>query len=192
MHAFCAGSGIGSLSEAIRLAIQQYNFAAYQSVPVARKQVSVRLPATDRKTLERYSRAQGVSIGELLRAALEALLENPPKGIQTTNKRKPMPAKKTARKATKKKAAKKTAAKKTVRKAAKKSVAKKTAAKKTARKAVKKKAVKKKVAKKAVKRKAPAKKAARKVARKKSAVKKTAKKAVKKTAKKKTATKKKR
>ncbi len=180
-----------SKSEIIRHAISGFDYKTFQPVVESHRQISVRLPLKQKNALVRLAKSKKVSIGELLRAALESLPANPASsGIE-----KAAPKKKAAKKAAKKKAApKKKAAKKTAKKkaapkkkAARKAAAKKKAApeKKAAKKAAKKKAApKKKVAKKAAKKKAaPKKKAAKKAAKKKAAPKKkVAKKAAKKKA----------
>lgn len=145
-----------------------------------RRQLSVRLPDSMRKQLEKNSRAKKVSMALLIRDALEALVQTPPAGDALTQAKETMPpSKKSAKKASVKKAAKKatkkTARKGAVKKAVKKAAAKKAVAKKAAKKAVAKKAAKK-ATKKAVK-KAGAKKAAKKAVAKK-ATKKATKKAV--------------
>ena len=180
-------SGLDSNSEVIRNAIQHYNFSNYKSDDKAHRQISVRIDAAQKQELLKVSRQKKTSVGELLRAALEALSELPvPAGGSKTAKkgkmvkkqvRKKTAKKKSVKKKVARKAVKKTAAKKVARKAVKKKAAKKVAAKKkTAKKAVKKKVAKKKTAKKAVKKKAAKKKVAKKKTAAKKAKKKTARK----------------
>lgn len=121
-----------SVSEVIREALNAFNFTAYKHIPIKQKQISVRLPENLKSRLILFSTKKHVSIGELLRVAIESLCLHLPKpqtkkvmAISTIKK----VVKKAAKKAAKK-TVKKAAAKKTVKKAAKKTVAKKTAAKK--------------------------------------------------------------
>jgi hypothetical protein len=109
--------------------------------------MSVRLPPQVRAKLLKVARQKGVSVGELLRVALEKLpaslagLGTNTKTVTVENMKKA--AKKKAAKKVAKKPAKKKAAKKAKKKAAKKKPAKKKAAKKAAKKPAKKKAAKK-------------------------------------------------
>ena len=152
-------TGARSLSEVVRYAISVLNVAEMDLGSSTRQQISVRLSDDLRQRLVRLSKQKKVSLGELLRAALDSL----PSELPDFNPETTMPKKKaTKKKVATKKVAKKAPAKKAVKKkvAAKKpvkKVAKKAAKKKVAKKAVKK-AVKKKVAKKAAKKKAAKKK----------------------------------
>ncbi len=186
-----AKSGLRFKSEIIRQAVSQYDFNQFENQKQDHAQVSVRLPEDLKAKLIRVAKSKKISVGRLIRAAVESLPDQPDSHFspQNTNT---MPAKKNtakksvakkpaAKKAVKKAAAKKVVAKKaTAKKApAKKAVAKKAPAKKAA---AKKSSVKKAAAKKPATKKAPAKK---KVAAKKAPAKKApAKKAVKKVAKK--------
>ena len=127
--------GYNSLSGLIRQAINDFNFKRFEGGPVPHKQLSVRLPANLKLQLVKYSQDKQVSMGELLRATLEAL-QDANRLNQTRSK--PMattkPSTTTAKKAVKKaptkavKAVKKVVkkiTKPTVKKAAKKAVAKK-------------------------------------------------------------------
>ncbi|TVR48921.1 MAG: CopG family transcriptional regulator [Puniceicoccaceae bacterium] len=164
--------GIKSKSEVIRFAIANYNYGSFRSDAKQHRQISVRLPLKQKNALVRLAKQKKVSIGELLRAALESLPANPA-DLDTATQTSIVEA-------MKKKPAKK-AAKKTVKKAAKKAAAKKAPAKKAAKKTVKK-AAKKAAVKKAAVKKAPARKAAKKAAKK--ATKKVAKKAARKSSRK--------
>lgn len=170
---FQAESGAPSLSEVIRFAINSFDFENFKSTSEPHKQLSVRLPEDLKQLLLKISRQKQVSIGELLRVALDALTVTPKKGIILTKTNSSMaPKRKTTKKAATKKVAKKKVAKKKVAK--KRVAAKKPAAKK---KVAKKKVAKKKVAKKKVAKKKTAKKkvAKKKVAKKRVAKKKAAK-----------------
>ncbi len=153
---FQGRSGGRSLSDVVRYAISAFDFDGFEAAKPAHRQLSVRLPAEQKTLLLRAARSNRVSVGELLRTALDALPNNPPAGFNKNQTQHiAMPAKKPAKKAVAKKACCKGAC------AVKKAPAKKAAAKKApAKKAVAKKApAKKVVAKKAVAKKAPAKKA---------------------------------
>jgi predicted DNA-binding protein len=97
-------------SEIIRHAIGVFDYSNFQPASQGHRQISVRLPGKQKSTLLKLSRQKGVSVGELLRVALESLPANPV-GLGTKTK--------TAVVDTMKKAAKK-AAKKAVKKAKKK------------------------------------------------------------------------
>lgn len=153
--------GPASVGEAIRQILDQTDWRKVQPIKPANRQVSVRVSADTKAKLTALAKSKGMSLGNLLRAAIGAQSETPSPGMANT-KHKNIMAKKVAKKVAKKaakKVAKKAPAKKVVKKAVKKAPAKK-AAKKVAKKAAKK--VAKKVAKKA-----PAKKAAKKAAKKK-------------------------
>lgn len=163
--------GVATKSQVVRYAISAFDYSTFQPDTSGQRQMSVRLAPKLKATLLKVSRQKGVSIGELLRVALEKLPANPV-GLGTETK--------TVTVDTMKKAAKRKPAK---RKAAKKKVAKrKPAKKKAAKRPAKKKAAKKKPAKKKAAKRKPAK---RKAAKKKTAKRKPAKKKAAKKAKKK-------
>ena len=186
-------TGARSISEVVRYAVSHLDASELKLSNTSHRQISVRLSDKLRQRLVKLSKQQKVSVGELLRAALESLPDqlpgfNPetimPKKKATKKKvvRKAPAKKKAVKKVVKKavkKVAKKKAVKKAVKKVAKKKAVKKVAKKKVAKKAVKKKAVKK-VAKKKVAKKAPKKKVAKKAPKKKAAKKKVAKRKAKK------------
>lgn len=64
----------GSVSAIIRDALAQYDFANVVVVHPAQLQISVRLPVAVRKNLQKISRAKHTSVGQLVRAAVEAYL----------------------------------------------------------------------------------------------------------------------
>lgn len=97
-------------SEIIRHAIGAFDYSKFQPASQGHRQISVRLPGKQKAALLKLSRQKSVSVGELLRVALESLPANLA-GIGTKTK--------TAVVDTMKKAAKK-AAKKAVKKAKKK------------------------------------------------------------------------
>lgn len=183
LNQYSKSANIYSLSTIVRESIQNFEFKNFDVPTKDHKQISVRLSETDKKKLIKISRHKCVSIGELLRAALEAFMKSSPKTITSKNKTTPTKKMKKSTFANKPKAVKKsiaiaiqknskTAAKpKAVKKAATKSV-KKAATKATKKVAAKKAAPKsaKKVATKAVKKAAA--KTVKKVAVKKAAVKK--------------------
>ena len=65
--------GLGSASAVVRLAIRDFDFGNYVAESVPHRQLSVRLPSKLRKFLIQTSKRKKVSLGELLRAALEHL-----------------------------------------------------------------------------------------------------------------------
>jgi len=60
-------------SEVVRLAIGQFNYAHYEAKRPPHRQISVRLAPELREKLRRLAARKNVSIGELLRVALESL-----------------------------------------------------------------------------------------------------------------------
>ena len=65
--------GLGSTSEVVRLAIGAFDFERFQASPNEHRQISVRLTARVKSTLVKAARQKRVSVGELLRVALDAL-----------------------------------------------------------------------------------------------------------------------
>lgn len=63
-----------SVSGIIRTALEQYDFSNVVVVRSSQLQISVRLPAEIRKNLKKLSRAKHTSVGQLVRAAVEAYL----------------------------------------------------------------------------------------------------------------------
>lgn len=128
-------TGASSLSQVVRYAVSNIKVSELKLTQASHRQISVRLSAELRQRLVKLSKQKKVSVGELLRAALDSL----PNQLPGFNPETIMPKKK----ATKKKVA---AKKNVVRKApAKKKAVKKKVAKKPVKKAVKKKAAKKRL-----------------------------------------------
>jgi Arc/MetJ-type ribon-helix-helix transcriptional regulator len=106
--AYQSRSGASSLSAVVRQAISRHDFRRYAAVDKEHKQISVRLPTELKAQLLRLARQKGVSVGELLRSALDALTgkrsegANSPKTKKTTMAKKKV-AKKVAKKPAKKK-----------------------------------------------------------------------------------------
>jgi hypothetical protein len=73
--------GLASTSEVIRLAIGEFNFDSYAPETVAHRQISVRLPVATKGKLVRVARRKDVSVGELLRSAIEALQLRPSRPV---------------------------------------------------------------------------------------------------------------
>lgn len=65
--------GLGSISEVVRLAVDSYDPTSYESEAEEHRQVSVRISAQAKTALGKAARKQKVSVGELVRAAVEAL-----------------------------------------------------------------------------------------------------------------------
>src|SRR5258708_1266073 len=63
-----------SVSAIIRAALARYDFTNVVVVHPAQLQISVRLPAAIRNNLKKISRAKHTSVGQLVRAAVEAYL----------------------------------------------------------------------------------------------------------------------
>ena len=61
-----------SVSDIIRTALEKYDFANVIVLKPSQLQISVRLPATIRQTLRRIARTKHTSVGQRVRAAVEA------------------------------------------------------------------------------------------------------------------------
>ena len=60
-------------SEVVRLAIAHFDFSSYQAKRPPHQQISVRVAPELRARLRKHSKSKNVSIGELLRVALDSL-----------------------------------------------------------------------------------------------------------------------
>jgi len=65
--------GMSTNSEVIRHAIEAYEFAAYQAPVRSHRQISVRLRLDTKQRLVKLAKKNDVSVGELLRTAIDAL-----------------------------------------------------------------------------------------------------------------------
>lgn len=63
-----------SVSAIIRSALEQYDFSNMVVMHPSQLQISVRLPSEIRKNLKKVSRTKHTSVGQLVRAAVEAYL----------------------------------------------------------------------------------------------------------------------
>ncbi len=66
-------NGLNSMSSVVRLALREFDFGNYRPSVSEHRQISVRLAPQLRKFLTRAARKKNVSLGELLRAAVEGL-----------------------------------------------------------------------------------------------------------------------
>jgi Arc/MetJ-type ribon-helix-helix transcriptional regulator len=62
-----------STSEVVRLAIDEYDYENFATSSEEHRQISVRLPGEMKTKLGKYAKKKKVSVGELLRVAIEAL-----------------------------------------------------------------------------------------------------------------------
>ena len=76
--------GLKTTSEVVRLAIGEFNLDRYESAASEHRQISVRLPAPTKTALVKAAKKKRVSVGELLRVAIEAL---PVKGAAKKGKK---------------------------------------------------------------------------------------------------------
>jgi len=102
--AFQHRTGLSTLSEAIRLALDRYDDTRPSLEATRSRQVSFRVPSELRTRITRQARNARVSVGRIVRVALQALPSNP-----TTIQKKDttMAKKKAAKKGAKKAKAKK-------------------------------------------------------------------------------------
>jgi Arc/MetJ-type ribon-helix-helix transcriptional regulator len=68
-----SANGFSTNSETIRHAIESFDFPAYQAPVRAHRQISVRLRVDTKKRLVKLAKKHDVSVGELLRTAIENL-----------------------------------------------------------------------------------------------------------------------
>lgn len=74
----CRGRhGLKSVSDVVRRALERFNFATFQAPRREQFQISVRLSPAQKRILFQNARRQRVSVGELLRAALQAFARAP-------------------------------------------------------------------------------------------------------------------
>ena len=69
---------LSTASEVVRLAIAEFDYAGYEAKRPPHRQISVRLAPELRDKLRRLAGRKNVSIGELLRVALESLTTKAP------------------------------------------------------------------------------------------------------------------
>lgn len=67
--------GLKSVSDVVRLALAEYDYARFEPTVKEARQISVRIPAADRSVLKRAARQKRASVGEILRQAIEALTQ---------------------------------------------------------------------------------------------------------------------
>ena len=65
--------GLKSTSEVVRLAIGEFNLDRYESDSSEHRQISVRLPGPTKTALMKAAKKKRVSVGELLRVAIESM-----------------------------------------------------------------------------------------------------------------------
>ena len=65
--------GLRSASEVVRLAIDEYDYDRFEASNEEHRQISVRLPANMKGKLAKYAKKKKVSVGELLRVAIDSL-----------------------------------------------------------------------------------------------------------------------
>lgn len=87
------GMGVETASEVIRAALERFDFASCQPEVTPHRQISVRLTAEQRANLKRFARVKAVSVGELLRMAVDDMPLKKPKALA----KKTVAKKKTAR-----------------------------------------------------------------------------------------------
>jgi predicted DNA-binding protein len=77
-----------SVSAIIRTALEQYDFSNVVVMRPSQLQISVRLPSEIRKNLKKISRTKHTSIGQLVRAAVEAYLPKLEKALSAKKTKK--------------------------------------------------------------------------------------------------------
>jgi len=79
--------GASSASAVIRAALDRFDFAGCQPVISPHRQISVRLTTEQHTALKRYAKIKDVSVGVLLRMAVEDLPMAKPRAKKSTAKR---------------------------------------------------------------------------------------------------------
>ena len=80
------GYALGSASEVVRLALEQFDLGAFQPDREPHRQISVRIAGKQRAALRQAAKRKDASVGELIRAALERFPEKPARGAKTGRK----------------------------------------------------------------------------------------------------------
>lgn len=115
LHAYAKKHAFSNFSALVRYALENFDAKKHLSAPESSRQVSFRIPNELRGALDKQARKAGVSLGHLIRTALDTLPEKPagvPKAdVPKAAAKKPAPAKKASKPAAKKPAAAKKAAK---------------------------------------------------------------------------------
>ena len=65
--------GLKTTSEVVRYAISQFDISLYEADAIEHRQISVRLPSQTKAVLVKAAKKKQVSVGELLRAAIDTL-----------------------------------------------------------------------------------------------------------------------
>lgn len=127
LHSYAKKHSFANFSALVRYALENFDAKKHLSAPEASRQVSFRIPDELRGTLDKQAKKAGVSLGHLIRTALETLPEKPAGGKKADLKPVAKKATKPVAKPVAKKASKPAA--KPVAKKAAKPVAKKAAGK---------------------------------------------------------------
>jgi hypothetical protein len=79
--------GVATASAVIRAALDRFDFAGCQPATTPHRQISVRLTTEQRTALKRYAKIKDVSVGVLLRMAVDDLPLAKPKPKKSAAKR---------------------------------------------------------------------------------------------------------
>jgi len=120
LHSYAKKHAFANFSALVRYALESFDAKKHLSAPEASRQVSFRIPNELRGSLDKQAKKAGVSLGHLIRTALETLPEKPAGVPKAESKTAPKKAVKAAPKAAAKKPAPKAVAKKATKPAAKK------------------------------------------------------------------------
>jgi Arc/MetJ-type ribon-helix-helix transcriptional regulator len=77
------GHALGSASDVVRLALEQFDLGSFQPVRDPHRQISVRIASKQRAALCGAAKRKHASVGELIRAALEQLSVKPARAGKT-------------------------------------------------------------------------------------------------------------
>ncbi len=96
LHNYAKRHSFANFSALIRYALDNFDAKKHLAAPEASRQVSFRIPDDLRGSLDKQAKKAGVSLGHLIRTALEKLPEKPA-GIPKTVENKVAPAKKASK-----------------------------------------------------------------------------------------------
>ena len=78
---------LGSASEVVRLALEQFDLGLFQSTREPHRQISVRIAGKQRAALRRAAKQKDASVSELIRAALENLPLKPARAARSRRRK---------------------------------------------------------------------------------------------------------
>ena len=81
------GHELGSASEVVRLALENFDLGKFQPTHEPHRQISVRIGGKQRTALRQAAKTKDTSVGELIRAALELFPDKPSRRNSSNGRR---------------------------------------------------------------------------------------------------------